>query len=684
MSSIDANICIIDKEGTIIATNSSWENFAKENAECENSLLGLGNNYLEVCRNSIEAGDKSAIIALKGIQAVLDNVQEEFHYEYPCHSSKEEHWFLMTVKSLRPSDPSVVIIHTDVSHQKGTEHQLLAYTKALEKNNRDLREGKRRLDFAQSMAHLGSYVWDVEGEKVEWSDELYRIFGYEPQSFEVTMNTFLDNIHPDDSRRVKMHLKQLKEDKRELNFNCRIINPKTGVRHLKGAIKVELNDQEHLVRVSGFFQDVTESKVAEEKLIASEANAQILFDYSPILIWEEDLSEVKCYFDELKKSDVNYREYFNSHPEEVKRLASLVRITQVNRKSLEFFKLESVDELKANVDSLIRESMEVFKEQLIALAEGDLSFENKIAVVTSDGELKHLYFRLSVPPMYAETLEKVMISLIDITEIKRTKQKLQDLNADLEEKVIQRTRELSESKIKLREALDKEKKLGELKSRFVSMASHEFRTPLAAILSSVSLIKKYNERGILDHQEKHFKRIKNSVGNLTSILNDFLSLEKIESSDINLNYQEIEFNEFIEEVLMAVKPWAKDNQHINHQHHGATKLRIDPNLTQNILLNILSNALKYSPQESTVELITENKDDSLMLKVIDHGIGVPEEDQKKLFTRFFRANNASRIEGTGLGLTIVKSYLKLMKGEISFESKVDVGTTFIIKIPLEG
>jgi len=261
-----------------------------------------------------------------------------------------------------------------------------------------------------------------------------------------------------------------------------------------------------------------------------------------------------------------------------------------------------------------------------------------------------------------------MALVIDVTERKNYTEKL-------ERTIANRTSEL-------KEALEKEHELGELKSRFVSMASHEFRTPLTAIVSSADLIKKYNDLGVLDKQEKHFDRIKGSVSNLITILDDFLSLEKMESDNVRINSMEINFREYIQDILLEVKPWSKDKQQVVHEHNGAIEICIDPNLTRNILLNLLSNALKYSPDESTVKLISQNQGGKLVLKVKDTGMGIPKEDQKNMFTRFYRASNANEISGTGLGLTIVKRYLELMGGDISFTSEVGKGTTFKITIPL--
>ncbi len=271
--------------------------------------------------------------------------------------------------------------------------------------------------------------------------------------------------------------------------------------------------------------------------------------------------------------------------------------------------------------------------------------------------------------------------IIDITEAEKSRKALEEINTQLEEKVRLRTSALKENELKLESALTKEKELGELKSRFVSMASHEFRTPLSSILASAGLIARYPESDQQDKRTKHINRIKSSVNNLTSILNDFLSLEKLESGMISCQLVEVDFKNYVSILLDEMKLVANKNQMVNHQHSGKAIANIDEHLVKNILINLMSNAFKYSPNGKDVDLISVIENGSLSIKVRDYGIGIPEEDQQHMFDRFFRATNVTNIQGTGLGLVIVKRYLDLMKGSISFESKENEGTTFTVVIP---
>lgn len=235
----------------------------------------------------------------------------------------------------------------------------------------------------------------------------------------------------------------------------------------------------------------------------------------------------------------------------------------------------------------------------------------------------------------------------------------------------------------LEDALQKEKSLNQMKSRFVSMASHEFRTPLSTILSSVSLIEKYIENSSYDKTEKHIKRIKNSVKGLTDILNDFLSVDKLENQKTEIKPVYVLYSNFVKEMVEDMQNICQDGQKIVASvSNELGQICVDINILRNILYNLLSNAIKYSQENQPIIFESTLSFDELIIRIQDYGIGIPEHEQKMLFNRFFRANNAINIKGTGLGLNIVKSYLDMLQGNITFNSEENKGTTFVVKIPL--
>jgi PAS domain S-box-containing protein len=227
-------------------------------------------------------------------------------------------------------------------------------------------------------------------------------------------------------------------------------------------------------------------------------------------------------------------------------------------------------------------------------------------------------------------------------------------------------------------ALNRERELSELKNNFVSTASHEFRTPLTSIGSSASLIERFTESAQNEDRLRHTQKIKSNVKHLTQILNDFLSLEKIESGVLEKKQETINISDFIENILEDFQILCKKEQKlIYHKKIKKETYTLNSDMLKNVLFNLISNAIKYSDQDITISVTaTEN----LIISIRDQGIGISESDQKHLFERFYRASNASNIQGTGLGLNIVKSYLDNMNGSITFDSQLGKGSTFTITL----
>ncbi len=300
---------------------------------------------------------------------------------------------------------------------------------------------------------------------------------------------------------------------------------------------------------------------------------------------------------------------------------------------------------------------------------------------------------VSLSPFTTSDGDYIVSFIIDISLRKKQEaalleahHQIQELNADLEARVEQRTRELAlaleeieQSKQEVMRALEKERQLNDMKSKFVTIASHEFRTPLATILSSAALIGRYPHTEEEEKRQKHVHRIKSTVNNLTEILNDFLSLGKLEDGQIRNVPVVFNLDEFCRELVDELKPVCKDNQAIHYTHEGDTEVCIDRHLLKNVLINLISNAAKYS--NGDIFFKTGKIDSKVHIEILDHGIGIPEEDLPYVFDQFFRAHNSGTIQGTGLGLNIVYKYIQLMQGEIRLQSELQKGTTVYIELP---
>lgn len=273
-------------------------------------------------------------------------------------------------------------------------------------------------------------------------------------------------------------------------------------------------------------------------------------------------------------------------------------------------------------------------------------------------------------------------------ELERVSNDIRQLNAELEQKVEDRTlilkealQRLEQSQIEVNEALNREKQLNEIKSRFVSMASHEFRTPLSTILSSATLVSKYPGADEVDKREKHLRRIRDSVNHMNELLEDFLSLGKLEEGKVGITVSSFSSRDFAEDVVEEMRTQLRQGQEIVMNCLADRPFTSDKRMLKNILLNLVSNAIKFSHENGIITLSCTQDEFGLHLSVTDQGMGIPEEDLPHLFSTFFRATNVSNIQGTGLGLPIVKRYVNLLGGVIALTSKLGVGTTVRVDLP---
>lgn len=258
---------------------------------------------------------------------------------------------------------------------------------------------------------------------------------------------------------------------------------------------------------------------------------------------------------------------------------------------------------------------------------------------------------------------------------------LTERNENLEHRVAERTAELQK-------ALEKEKELNQLKSRFITMASHEFRTPLAIISSSSGILQKFSDRLNEEKKQEHLKTIQNTIKHITQILDDVLMINRGEADKLELRLELLDIVSFCRHLAQEIE--SSYSQHtikfsVNLGKDIITNsliVQFDEKLLQQILTNLLTNAIKYSPDSNLVDFSLTKDNNQVIFKISDHGIGIPEADQIKLFESFHRASNVGNISGTGLGLSIVKKCVELHRGQISFHSQIGQGTTFTVTIPL--
>ena len=310
---------------------------------------------------------------------------------------------------------------------------------------------------------------------------------------------------------------------------------------------------------------------------------------------------------------------------------------------------------------------------------------NQIAIAIQQSQLYQQAQKEILERQQAEINLKKLNEELEIRVAERTAE-LQQINEDLQLEILERKRveqELRHSEQRLRDILEREQELSELKSRFVSMTSHEFRTPLTVISSSAGILKDFGHKLDEEKKKKHLDCIQTYVKHTTQLLDDILLINKAENGQLAFGSAPLDLVPFCQKLTEEIQLNAPNHTIIfsSTSQAGVTG-NLDKKLLRQILINLLSNAIKYSPHSPIVQFILNITEANVIFTIQDQGIGIPEEDQTQLFESFHRASNVSNIPGTGLGLSIVFNCIKLHCGSIDVNSQVGMGTTFTVTIPL--
>ena len=537
-------------------------------------------------------------------------------------------------------------------------------------------ENEQRLKLTLEAGEFGSWDWNLISDEIVRDTYQNSLFGMKAEKYTASYQSFLNKIHPEDRDNVQFTISEAIKKTSSYTIEYRIIHADLSVHWLHEKGNVFRDKQGKPIRIIGVTNSITNQKKSEEKLKESEER---LRNYT--LELEEKVTE------------------------RTKELTTTVQKLVASNLSLEdqILITEEAEIIALSSKQLIANITKNFPKGFVAVV--DTNF--KIVFIEGE-EFEEIGFKRH--PDRGITIDQVN-SLLENgkTKIKNKIEKsLKGKHCSFEVKFRNRTylvnttplldidKEITrvllvynnitdqkQAELKILNTLKVEQELGELKSRFLSMASHEFRTPLSAILSSAILIEKQNETGKEDIRLRHISKIRSNVKNLVVILNDFLSLSKLEEGKIIPQPSKFNIIDFSKSLIEEIQDIKKNGQIINFVHNQLTQeVFLDPKLFKHIAFNLLSNAIKYSENNTEITYKIESNHSLLKIEIIDQGIGIPIEDQNNMFQRFYRAKNAANIEGTGLGLNIVKQYTKLMGGSIKFKSQLNEGSTFYIEFPL--
>jgi PAS domain S-box-containing protein len=455
----------------------------------------------------------------------------------------------------------------------------------------ELNRSQKLLEGSQRIAHIGSWDMDVKTGALYLTDETYRIFGTQPQSFQSTFDDFISRIHPEDRGMVLTHLNVTQESKQFKNFEFRAKRPDGSVRWIQDTGEVICDEAGDLVRLIGTVQDVTERKQMEDALRQNEKRYRSIFETASVSLMEEDLSEVRSALDDLKSQGVvDFRRYLEEQPQFILQASRMIKVLDVNKETLKLYGAKDKEELLGSLNKIfVEESLLVFQNLLIALAEGRTDFQAEGINQTLQGERRHVLFRASTPDV-EEDFSTLLVSIMDITDRKRAEDELHKYREHLEELVAERTRELE---IAQKELLKRERLavLGQL----TATVSHELRNPLGTIRSSNFYLQR-KVKGKDEKIDKHFSRIDDQVERCDSIVGDLLEYTR---------------GRHVDAVEAAINPWLDDlldqfleSENIKIIRHFPLELPLvthDQEKMRRVIVNVIDNAIqavKAKAQES--------------------------------------------------------------------------------------
>lgn len=534
------------------------------------------------------------------------------------------------------------------------------------KAQESLIRNEEALNSAQAISHFGSWDWDILTGQLTWTDEIYRIFGLQPQAFSATYEAFVETIHPDDRDMVTTAVSNsIESTEIPYDLSHRIIRPDGDLRYVreKGVIYRDENDRP--IRMLGVVHDITETKLAEEA---------------------------------LRESEQNFRSTFEQAAVGVAHVAPDGTWLKVNQKLCDIVGYDEAELLsKTFQDITHKDDLDKDLEYVNQLLHGDLNtYSMEKRYIRKNGNIIWVNLTVSLVRTLDGTPRYFISVIEDINARKLAEEKVVELNRQLKQRVSEREMELSESlelvkkenaerrlaEEGLRKAVNEADYANKLKSAFLGRMSHELRTPMNAILGFGQLM---GEEVLSSDQKSFMDEIMQASYHLMDLIDEVLDLSRIETGNINIKLEPVSVYEVVQEstALMSIMAEERSITIDNQVHDESLMMQADRVRTKEVIVNLLSNAIKYSQPGGRVWLTaTVPHDHLLRLEIKDTAKGLDEEQQGLIFEPFNRLGaEYSDIEGTGIGLTISKQLMELMGGEIGVTSEINKGSTFWIELP---
>ncbi|GAB4439816.1 MAG: hypothetical protein Kow0031_21710 [Anaerolineae bacterium] len=539
------------------------------------------------------------------------------------------------------------------------------------------RQHEQLLRMALEAARMGIWSRDLETDKLTWSEQHGPVVGLPAGTKIEHRDDFLALIHPDDH-----HLLD-EATARALNgqpYHCvyRITWPDGTLRWLEARGQLyQAAGAGQPQRLTGTVMDITAQKEAEDKLKQTLAYYHTLFEDTPTSLWEEDFSAAKTILNQLQASGVSdLATYLAENPDEVYRLWNSIRIIDVNQATIMLYNATDKSHMLNGLSPLEGrpKTFASFSRQLLAIAAGQTHFSGEATSKTYDGRELDVIVYWSVVPGFEESYGRVLVAIVDVTDLKQTEAALRAERALLAARVAERTAELVQA--------------NRLKDQFLATMSHELRTPLNVIFGNVELLLEELYGPLTDKQVRSLNSIGSSGRHLLALINDILDLSEIETEELKLVITPVSIEAICRESLEVIQETARQKSIRTHSQIDppVTTIEADEQRLRQILVNLLTNAVKFTPKGGRVglEVWLRAATGTVEFTVWDTGIGINQADINIMFNPFVQLDGGlnRQEEGTGLGLTLVQRLTALHGGTVAVESTPGRGSRFTVSLPL--
>jgi len=602
--------------------------------------------------------------SLEELQSVnLEEREEGFHPSYPRSEFKKRIEKEGSIKGLEAAwqnkDGAYIFVRENAKLVRDNTGTVLYYEGSAEditekkKSELELYKTKARLEYllTSSPAVIFSCESRDKFKTTFMSANIRDILGYEPRNFLGNPSFWEERIHPDDREEVIKMFKNVSITG-YYGHIYRYMHADGKYRWMFEEGKIVRDTKGNPIEIIGYWSDITERKKTEEELQKSEEKYRTFFEQSLISTWEEDFSEVKKYLDALIQSGIkNLGEYFEAYPEEIKHVAQLVKILDVNNTTVTMYEAKSKEELLTNLNTVFGEdSYRIFKEEILELYEGQTVFESEGINYSLKGDKIHCLLKVIIIPGYEDTWSKVIVSLVDISDMKRAEAARNELEKRRDD--------------------------------FVWMASHELRTPITVLRGYAEFIDRHYPDLSPERVNKILAIMKNNIERLERLTADVTMVSRIDKNVFDITKKTVNLDEFLRNTVDSYQP-ILGNQLNYYGLPKEVQVELDKDRIRQVLDNILTNAIKNTnPENRKIEInvITQNK--HVFINIKDNGAGITPENINKIFEQFVSIETEYSSSGTGIGLYLCREIIDAHNGVIAAQSEGSgKGAVFSIQLP---